>query len=117
MLLIPSLVGAWAWLRPLLTAATLADIVCTVFALWTVPALLRVITSSDRLEQRDPFKVVALLLISSRYGFTLSRWAFGMHREFITHAEELARDGAFWWQILTVAAAAYVIRAYRTVQR
>jgi hypothetical protein len=92
----------------------LNDLACGAFLLWTLRSLVRVITGRN-VTPRDPMKVMALLLLSGRYGFTFNRWAFGMHREAVVPGEELGRQGAFLWALATIAIAALVIRGYRKI--
>jgi hypothetical protein len=92
----------------------LSDIICGGFALWSSRALGRIITGRN-VKTSDPMMVIALLLISGRYGFTLNRWAFGVHHEVIAEAEELGRQGAFFWSIATVAITVFVLHRYRKV--
>ncbi|UAK25507.1 hypothetical protein [Sphingomonas nostoxanthinifaciens] len=94
----------------------LSDAVCIGFAVWTFPSLWRVITGR-RTQYSDPLKVLALLLISSHYSFTIVRWAFGAHRDLINHAEKIGREAAYVWSMLTIGGAVIVIRGYKAMGR
>lgn len=94
----------------------LNDVACALFAAWTAPALIRVV-SGRRVLFTDPLKMVALLLVSGRYAFVVVRWLYGSHRELLSQAELIGRGAAYLWSFVTIVAAVLVIRGYKLLGR